>query len=110
LLAARDVQANRRRDERRELDTAEPARTEVLLLAIGDLDDYIRLPAIVDDAQASLVANGVAELADRGEPRLQRVVRLRIAWRAVGGQHVDSNGLLAIRALAEEQRAAERND
>lgn len=104
------MQTNRGIDERRQLDAAEPAFTRILLLAIRDFDDHVGLSAVVHEAEASLVADGLAELADGSKLSLLRLLRRVIGRSVLAGEDVDPNGLFAVRLrLAEAKHGAERD-
>ncbi len=51
---------------------------------------------IVDDSQPSLAAQGLAQLANGGEPPLQCVAGRRTAWH-FGGNDVDADRFLPVR-------------
>jgi len=106
-VTARDMETNRRGDERRELDAAESAVTRVLL-ATGDFHDDICLRAVVDHAQARLVADRVAQVADRSGRCLPGLVWCRTPGGGLGGENVNPNGFLAVGAgLAATENGAE---
>jgi hypothetical protein len=73
MFAKCDPHTNDRIDERRQLHAAESTLAGALLLAIGDLHGDVGLGLIVDDPQPSLAAQGLAQLANGGEPSLKRV-------------------------------------
>src|SRR5205823_7547976 len=93
MVTARDMETNRRGDERRELDATEPAVT-LLLLETGDFDDDVCLRAVIHDAQARLAPYCLAHLAHCGGRHDGTLIRCRFAGGG-GGEDVDPHGFLA---------------
>jgi len=107
MFAERHPQTNDRIDERRQLHAAESALAGALLLTVGDLHGDVGLGPIVDDTQPFFAAQGIAQLADGGEPPLQCVAGRRTAG-DFGGKDVDADRFLPVRpGLTATEKAAQ---